>query len=77
MSITASEARKQLFPLIEKVDNDRVAVEITFSSRERRTGVRGRVRRPRGDRLLAPCASWSVPTSVETEESQWVLRVEG
>ncbi len=29
MSITASEARKQLFPLIEKVNNDRVAVEIT------------------------------------------------
>lgn len=29
VSITASEARKQLFPLIEKVNNDRVAVEIT------------------------------------------------
>lgn len=29
MSITASEARKQLFPLIAKVNNDRVAVEIT------------------------------------------------
>ena len=29
MSATASEARKQLFPLIEKVNNDRVAVEIT------------------------------------------------
>ncbi len=29
MSISASEARKQLFPLIEKVNNDRVAVEIT------------------------------------------------
>jgi antitoxin YefM len=29
MSITASEARKQLFPLIEKVNNDRVAVEIS------------------------------------------------
>lgn len=29
MSITASEARKQLFPLIEKVNNDRVVVEIT------------------------------------------------
>ena len=29
MSVTASEARKQLFPLIEKVNNDRVAVEIT------------------------------------------------
>jgi antitoxin YefM len=29
MSITASEARKQLFPLIEKVNNDRIAVEIT------------------------------------------------
>ena len=29
MSVTASEARKQLFPLIETVNNDRVAVEIT------------------------------------------------
>lgn len=29
MSITASDARKQLFPLIEKVNSDRVAVEIT------------------------------------------------
>ncbi len=29
MSITASEARKQLFPLIEQVNNDRIAIEIT------------------------------------------------
>ena len=29
MSVTASEARKQLFPLIEKINNDRVSVEIT------------------------------------------------
>jgi antitoxin YefM len=29
MSVTASEARKQLFRLIEKVNSDRVAVEIT------------------------------------------------
>ena len=29
MSVTASEARRQLFPLIEKVNNDRVAVEVT------------------------------------------------
>lgn len=29
MAITASEARKQLFPLIEQVNNDRVAIEIT------------------------------------------------
>ncbi len=29
MSISASEARKHLFPLIEQVNNDRVAVEIT------------------------------------------------
>lgn len=29
MSITASDARKQLFPLIEKVNNDRITVEIT------------------------------------------------
>jgi antitoxin YefM len=29
VSVTASEARKHLFPLIEKVNNDRVAVEIT------------------------------------------------
>lgn len=29
MSITASEARKNLFPLIEKVNNDRQPVEIT------------------------------------------------
>ena len=29
MSVTASQARKELFPLIEKVNNDRVAIEIT------------------------------------------------
>lgn len=29
MSVTASDARKRLFPLIEKVNNDRIAVEIT------------------------------------------------
>lgn len=29
MAITASEARKNLFPLIEQVNNDRTAVEIT------------------------------------------------
>lgn len=29
MAITASEARKSLFPLIEQVNNDRIAVEIT------------------------------------------------
>lgn len=29
MSISASEARKTLFPLIEKVNDDRAAVEIT------------------------------------------------
>ena len=29
MSITASEARKNLFPLIEQVNNDRQPVEIT------------------------------------------------
>jgi antitoxin YefM len=29
MAITASEARKNLFPLIEQVNNDRIAIEIT------------------------------------------------
>ena len=29
MAVTASEARKNLFPLIERVNNDRVTVEIT------------------------------------------------
>ena len=29
LSVTACEARKQLFPLIETVNHDRVAVEIT------------------------------------------------
>lgn len=29
MSITASEARKQLFPLIERVNEDRDTIEIT------------------------------------------------
>lgn len=29
MAITASEARRELFPLIEKVNNDRTAIEIT------------------------------------------------
>lgn len=29
MSITASEARKNLFPLIQKVNDDREAIEIT------------------------------------------------
>jgi len=29
VSITATEARKQLFPLIERVNSDRIAIEIT------------------------------------------------
>ncbi|HET9254070.1 MAG TPA: type II toxin-antitoxin system prevent-host-death family antitoxin [Pseudonocardiaceae bacterium] len=29
MAITASEARKSLFPLIQQVNDDRIAVEIT------------------------------------------------
>ncbi|MDP9115851.1 MAG: type II toxin-antitoxin system prevent-host-death family antitoxin [Actinomycetota bacterium] len=29
MSVTASEARKNLFPLIEKVNDDRTPIEIT------------------------------------------------
>lgn len=29
MSVTASEARRTLFPLIEKVNDDRTAIEIT------------------------------------------------
>ena len=29
MAITASQARKELFPLIEKVNDDRVPIEIT------------------------------------------------
>ena len=29
MSVTASEARKNLFPLIERVNEDRTAIEIT------------------------------------------------
>jgi antitoxin YefM len=29
MAITASEARRRLFPLIEKVNDERVAIEIT------------------------------------------------
>lgn len=29
MSVTASEARKNLFPLIEQVNNDRTPIEIT------------------------------------------------
>ena len=29
MAMTASEARKNLFPLIEQVNNDRLPVEIT------------------------------------------------
>ncbi|MGH3922632.1 MAG: type II toxin-antitoxin system Phd/YefM family antitoxin, partial [Pseudonocardiaceae bacterium] len=29
MAITASEARKSLFPLIEQVNNDHTAIEIT------------------------------------------------
>ncbi|MBB6346360.1 antitoxin YefM [Nonomuraea muscovyensis] len=32
MSITASEARRRLFPLIEEVNNDRTAVEIVARS---------------------------------------------
>ena len=29
MAITASEARKNLFPLIEQVNDDRIPIEIT------------------------------------------------
>ncbi len=32
VSITASEARRRLFPLIEEVNNDRIAVEIVSKS---------------------------------------------
>ncbi|SEG56401.1 antitoxin YefM [Nonomuraea solani] len=32
MSITASEARRRLFPLIEEVNNDHIAVEIVSKS---------------------------------------------
>lgn len=44
MSVTASEARQRLFPLIEEVNDDQVAVEIVskkgtaFSSRPMSTG---------------------------------------
>ena len=44
MAITASEARKRLFPLIEQVNNDRVPVEITSKN---------------GDAVLVAAADWA------------------
>ena len=38
MSVTASEARQRLFPLIEEVNDDQVAVEIV-SKRDRKSVV--------------------------------------
>jgi antitoxin YefM len=34
MAVTASEARKNLFPLIEKVNDDRTSIEITSRRRD-------------------------------------------
>lgn len=44
MAITASEARRQLFPLIERVNEDRTAIEITSK---------------RGDAVLMSSAEYS------------------
>lgn len=44
MAITATEARKRLFPLIEQVNNDRVPVEITSKN---------------GDAVLVAAADWA------------------
>lgn len=47
MAITDSEARKNLFPLIEKVNEDRIPIAITSRrGRCRRLDVTGRLRRP-------------------------------
>lgn len=43
MTVTASEARKNLFPLIERVNDDREAIEITSR---------------RGDAVLVSRAEW-------------------
>ena len=59
MAMTASEARKNLFPLIEQVNNDRQPVEIT-SKHGDHVHVAGRLRRPRRD-CLSP---WLQPTHV-------------
>ena len=39
MVITASEARAQLFPLIERVNNDSTPIVITSKKRQRSPGV--------------------------------------
>jgi hypothetical protein len=47
MSISARETGKQLMPLIEQVNDDRVAIEITFATRECGADLCRRVRRAR------------------------------
>jgi antitoxin YefM len=44
MAVTASEARKNLFPLIEQVNDDRTPIEIT--SRRGDAVLLSRLRRP-------------------------------
>jgi len=52
-AISASEARKRLFPLIEQVNNDHTPVEIVHRGGNA-VLVEGGLGRTRGDRLPAP-----------------------
>ncbi len=54
MAITASEARRGLFPLIEKVNDDRAAIEITSKRGKCRAHVGRRVRGVAWDGVPVP-----------------------
>ena len=51
LAVTASEARKNLFPLIEQVNEDRTPIEITSRRGDAVLDVPRRLRRARGDSL--------------------------
>ena len=55
MAITASEARRELFPLIEKVNDDRTAIEIT--SKDRGNAVLMSLRSMRRSRRPPTCCA--------------------
>ena len=56
MAMSASEARKRLFPLIEQVNDDQEPIEIVSKARHRLPGVRRPVALAHGDSLPPPVA---------------------
>ena len=63
MAITASEARKNLFPLIEQVNNDRAPVEITSKNGRAVLMSSGRLGSLAGDGIPLPHAGERAATT--------------